>query len=268
MRPGKSMLQAAGRRPPGVVRCIDLGSNQGKRAAMAAGIRATKAEIMVFIDSDSVPAADGVRLLVQTFADPKVGAASGLTYVGNASKNALTRMQQARYYVSFQLLKCAESVVGAVSCNPGCFSAYRRSTVMQVLERWEHQRFLGMECTFGDDRALTNMIIRKGWISRYHSGAIAWTEVPELSGVLPPAVALEKVLAAGRPDPDVAYLADPPAGLSRRPQGDAGRPAEPVHLDLQPGLAYLHYWCIAGTIRYCALSGGLHLRVALPVAAQ
>jgi hyaluronan synthase len=173
------MLQAAGRYPPGVVRCIDLGSNQGKRAAMAAGIRASTAEIMVFIDSDSVPAPDGVRLLVQTFADPKVGAASGLTYVGNASKNALTRIQQARYYVSFQLLKCAESVVGAVACNPGCFSAYRRSTVLEVLERWEHQRFLGMECTFGDDRALTNMILRKGWVSRYHSGAAAWTEVPE-----------------------------------------------------------------------------------------
>lgn len=173
------MLQAAGRYAPDEVRCIDLGSNQGKRAAMAAGVRATKAEIMVFVDSDSMPAADGVRLLVQTFANPKVGAASGITYVRNASKNALTRIQQARYYVSFQLLKSAESVVGAVACNPGCFSAYRRSAVLPVLERWENQRFLGVPCTFGDDRALTNMVLRKGWISRYHSGAEAWTEVPE-----------------------------------------------------------------------------------------
>jgi hyaluronan synthase len=173
------MLQAAGRHPPDEVRCIDLGSNQGKRAAMAAGVRATKAEIMVFVDSDSMPAADGVRRLVQTFANPKVGAASGITYVRNASKNALTRIQQARYYVSFQLLKSAESVVGAVACNPGCFSAYRRSAVLPVLERWENQRFLGVPCTFGDDRALTNMVLRKGWISRYHSGAAAWTEVPE-----------------------------------------------------------------------------------------
>lgn len=173
------MLQAAARYPPDEVRCIDLGSNQGKRAAMAAGVRATKAEIMVFVDSDSMPAADGIRRLVQTFADQKVGAASGLTYVRNASANALTRMQQARYYVSFQLLKSAESVVGAVACNPGCFSAYRRSAVLQVLERWENQRFLGTACTFGDDRALTNMVLRKGWISRYHSGAVAWTEVPE-----------------------------------------------------------------------------------------
>ncbi len=173
------MLQAAGRHPPGVVRCIDLGSNQGKRAAMAAGVRATKAEILVFVDSDSEPARDGVRLLVQAFADPKVGAASGITFVRNAKVNALTKIQQARYYVSFQLLKSAESVVGAVACNPGCFSAYRRCAVLPVLERWENQRFLGMTCTFGDDRALTNMLLRERWISRYHSRAFAWTEVPE-----------------------------------------------------------------------------------------
>jgi hyaluronan synthase len=173
------MLQAAGRYPPGAVRCIDLGSNQGKRAAMAAGVRATTAEIMVFVDSDSMPAADGVRRLIQVFAHAKVGAASGITYVRNASANALTRIQQARYYVSFQLLKSAESVVGAVACNPGCFSAYRRSAVLPVLERWENQRFLGVQCTFGDDRALTNMVLRKGWVSRYHAGAAAWTEVPD-----------------------------------------------------------------------------------------
>lgn len=173
------MLQAAGRYPAGAVRCIDLGSNQGKRAAMAAGVRATTAEIMVFVDSDSMPAADGVRRLIQVFAHAKVGAASGITYVRNASANALTRIQQARYYVSFQLLKSAESVVGAVACNPGCFSAYRRSAVLPVLERWENQRFLGVQCTFGDDRALTNMVLRKGWVSRYHAGAAAWTEVPD-----------------------------------------------------------------------------------------
>jgi hyaluronan synthase len=176
------MTSAAAMYPPGSVRCVDLGSNQGKRAAMAAGVRATTADIMVFVDSDSMPEPDGVRKLVQVFARPKVGAASGLTMVRNADVNALTRMQQARYYVSFQLLKTAESVLGAVSCNPGCFSAYRRAAVLPLLDRWERQRWLGTECTFGDDRALTNMILRQGWTSVYHDGAVAWTDVPERYG--------------------------------------------------------------------------------------
>lgn len=173
------MTSAAAHYRPGVVRCVDLGSNQGKRAAMAAGVRATSAEILVFVDSDSMPEPDGVQKLVQIFDDPKVGAGSGLTMVRNADVNALTRMQQARYYISFQLLKTAESVVGAVACNPGCFSAYRRSAVLPLLAGWEHQRFLGTECTFGDDRSLTNMVLRKGWVCRYHAGAVAWTDVPE-----------------------------------------------------------------------------------------
>jgi hyaluronan synthase len=170
---------APGDAPPSRVRCISLGSNQGKRAAMAAGIRATSAGILVFVDSDSIPARDGVRQLVQGFADPRVGAISGLTYVRNAGANLLTRMQAARYYVSFQLLKAAESTLGAVACCSGCFAAYRRSAVLVVLRRWEDQRFLGVECTYGDDRALTNMVLRCGWTAIYDSRAEAWTDVPD-----------------------------------------------------------------------------------------
>ncbi|MEV5709452.1 glycosyltransferase [Actinoallomurus sp. NPDC052274] len=173
------MLRAAAAHPLGSVRCVDLGSNQGKRAAMAAGIRATSAEILVFVDSDSMPAPEAVRKLVQGFADPKVGAISGLTYARNADANTLTRMQAARYYVSFQLLKSAESVLGAVTCCSGCFAAYRRAAVEPLLDAWENQRFLGVQCTYGDDRALTNRVIKTGWITRYDSRAEAWTDVPD-----------------------------------------------------------------------------------------
>jgi hyaluronan synthase len=164
------------------VRCIDLGTNQGKRAAMAAGTRATTAEVLVFVDSDSMPGRPAVRKLVQGFADPYVGAVAGLTYVRNADTNALTKMQAARYYVSFQLLKAAESVVNAVACCSGCFSAYRRTALEPVVATWEHQTFLGVECTYGDDRALTNMLVKRGWKTIYDSQAEAWTDAPERYG--------------------------------------------------------------------------------------
>ncbi|MBD0291260.1 MAG: glycosyltransferase family 2 protein, partial [Thermoleophilia bacterium] len=175
----EQMQRAAALYGPGRVRCVDLGSNQGKRAAMAEGIRRTEAEILVFVDSDSMPAPEAVRKLVQGFAEPKVGAISGLTYVRNAEANTLTRMQAARYYVSFQLLKAAESVVSAVSCCSGCFAAYRREAVLPLLERWEHQHFLGVECTYGDDRALTNMILKNRWKAIYDAEAEAWTDAPD-----------------------------------------------------------------------------------------
>jgi len=173
-----SYIQHAVNRFGDRVMAIDLGSNQGKRAAMAEGVRRTDSEILVFIDSDSEPVPGGLRRIVQPFARADVGAVAGLTHARNADVNALTRMQATRYFISFQLLKAAESVLGAVSCCSGCFSAYRRSAVEPLLDSWEHQRFLGAACTYGDDRALTNMVIKDGSRSEYHAGAVALTDVP------------------------------------------------------------------------------------------
>lgn len=176
------MTAAAAHYPAGAVRLIELGSNQGKRAAMAAGIRATSAEVLIFVDSDSVPSPAAFRRIVQGLADKRVGSISGITHVRNAYTNTLTRMQMARYFVSFQLLKAAESVVGAVACCSGCFAAYRREAVMDVLDAWEEQTFLGAPCTHGDDRALTNRLLRNGWVSLYDSSAEAWTDAPDRYG--------------------------------------------------------------------------------------
>jgi hyaluronan synthase len=50
--------------------------------------------------------------------------------------------------------------------------------VAPLLDGWEHQRFLGTACTYGDDRALTNRVIKAGWQTVYDSRAEAWTDAP------------------------------------------------------------------------------------------
>ena len=57
----------------GRVNVIDFPENRGKRAAMAAGIRATEAEVIVFVDSDSVVEPGALRKLVQPLARPAGG---------------------------------------------------------------------------------------------------------------------------------------------------------------------------------------------------
>ena len=42
------------------LRCVSLVQNQGKRAAMAHGVRSTQSDIIVFVDSDSEPVPGGV----------------------------------------------------------------------------------------------------------------------------------------------------------------------------------------------------------------
>lgn len=161
----------------GRVHVIDLGHNQGKRAAMAAGIRATEADIIAFVDSDSVVEPDALRVLVQGFADPKVGAICGHADVLNLNETWLTKMQAVRYFVAFKVVKAAESVFNAVTCCSGCFSAYRREAIMPHLDWWEHQMFLGKESTFGDDRSLTNCVLRT-WKVKYEAKAVSHTLVP------------------------------------------------------------------------------------------
>lgn len=161
----------------GRVRVIAFDRNRGKRAAMAAGIRATSAEIVAFVDSDSTLEPDALGLLVRAFEDPRVGAACGHADVLNVDENWLSRMQAVRYFVAFRVCKAAESVFGAVTCCSGCFSAYRRAAILPELEAWEHQRFLGRPSTFGDDRALTNRVLRT-WRVVYDADAVAHTIVP------------------------------------------------------------------------------------------
>ena len=171
-------MQAVAAGAGGRVRVIDLGRNRGKRAAMAAGIRATDAQIIAFVDSDSVLEPDAMTKLVQGFHDPAVGAICGHADVLNLHDTWLTKMQAVRYFVAFKVVKAAESLFNAVTCCSGCFSAYRREAVMPHLEWWEHQTFLGAESTFGDDRSLTNCVLRD-WKVRYESEAVSHTIVPD-----------------------------------------------------------------------------------------
>jgi hyaluronan synthase len=160
------------------VEVIAFNENKGKRAAMAAGIRhARDAEVLAFVDSDSMLKSDALRVLVQGFADPEVGAMAGHAGVLNARENWITKMQAVRYFVAFKVCKAAESVFGTVTCCSGCFAAYRREAILPHLEAWEHQMFLGRESTFGDDRSLTNHVLRD-WKVRYEVNALSLTLVP------------------------------------------------------------------------------------------
>jgi hyaluronan synthase len=153
--------------------------NRGKRHAMATGIAAADdVEVYVFIDSDSQVMPDAVATIVEYFGDPKVGAVAGHTDVANTGRNVLTRMQAMQYYIAFRIYKSAEALFGSVMCCSGCFSAYRRDAVTPVIDAWLDQTFLGQPSTFGDDRSLTNFVLRR-WRVLYAPDAQAYTNVPE-----------------------------------------------------------------------------------------
>ncbi len=161
------------------VKIVDWRINKGKRDGMAECINQSNYDLIVFIDSDSFIEKDTARELVKYFFDDNVGAVAGHAFVANANKNMLTKMQAARYFVAFKAYKSAESLFGTVTCCSGCCSAYRNKYVKEILNEWQQQKFLGVRCTYGDDRSLTNFLLRNGYDTLYNPYALSHTFVPD-----------------------------------------------------------------------------------------
>jgi len=172
----EEMERARERHP--VLEIITFEKNLGKRHGMAAGARNATGDILFYVDSDSFLHRDAIRRMASHFENPDIGAVCGHARVSNAKRNLITKMQEVRYYTAFRIVKAAESLFSAVTCCSGCLAAYRRKYVMEFLDTWLNQRFLGTEATFGDDRSMTNNILRRYKVI-YDSEAICETIVPE-----------------------------------------------------------------------------------------
>jgi hyaluronan synthase len=177
-------IQCAAARHPSLVSTVHFGKNQGKRAALEAGFRRARGEILVTIDSDSVIEPEALLAITGPFRDPRIGAVAGRVGVLNRQDGLIPRMLHVRFILSFDFLRAAQSVFRTVYCTPGALSAYRAEVVRRVLDRWLHQTFLGVRSDIGEDRALTNYILEQGYDTVYQRSACVHTTVPETYGQL------------------------------------------------------------------------------------
>lgn len=151
--------------------------NGGKREALVKGVKLAKHDLVVFVDSDSFLEPSAIRYLVQPFQDPKMGGVAGRTDVENKYTNMITKLQTVRYYIAFRIMKAAESYFDSVTCLSGPLSCYRKELVLKHSDAWLNQSFLGQPATFGDDRAMTNFVLRTHRTG-YQDKAICSTIVP------------------------------------------------------------------------------------------
>jgi len=177
-------IVTAAKRHPNLVTPLRFPENRGKRAALEAGFVRARGEIVITIDSDSVIEPQTLLELAGPFRNPQVGAVAGKVLAYNRRNGIIPRMLHVRYTLSFDMLRAVQSTYGTVYCCPGALSAYRLSAVSKVLERWRHQTFMGVPCTFGEDRALTNLILELGLNTVYQRNAVVHTIVPETYGKL------------------------------------------------------------------------------------
>ncbi|MGY6559286.1 MAG: glycosyltransferase [Nitritalea sp.] len=159
--------------------------NKGKRAALYRAIRQAKGSIIVTIDSDSLVRKDTLRHLVAPIVlDAQCGAVAGKVEVLNKKAGVLPKMLAASFSFSFGFIRAAQSEVDTVLCTPGALSAYRKDAVDACLEAWYHQTFLGRVTTIGEDRAMTNLILKQGYTVKFQANAVVETMVPtDLKGL-------------------------------------------------------------------------------------
>lgn len=164
---------------PSYLEVIKFPKNMGKREAMAAGVAQAKGEYVVFVDSDTSVYKNALKYIVAPFENPEVGGVTGRVAVFNKYTNFLTRMLGVRYVMSFDFYRCTRSVFGGVQCLSGIIAAYRKDFLDEVIPSWLDQWFLGQKCTYGDDRSLSNYVIKAGYKTVYSRKAIVSTIVPE-----------------------------------------------------------------------------------------
>lgn len=165
------------------LRLLGYPENRGKRVAQAEALRHAAGEFIVTVDSDTVVEPDAILHLIEPLlADRRIGATTGNVKVRNRGANLLTRMIAARYWNAFDVERRSLSRLGIVTCCSGVLSAYRASLFRSLLPAYLGQRFLGEPCTYGDDRHLTNLILKERYRTVYVHEALCHTEAPTTLG--------------------------------------------------------------------------------------
>jgi cellulose synthase/poly-beta-1,6-N-acetylglucosamine synthase-like glycosyltransferase/peptidoglycan/xylan/chitin deacetylase (PgdA/CDA1 family)/spore germination protein YaaH len=144
--------------------------NHGKARALQRALSAVHHGIVVFVDADTHFQRDTLRLLVEPFADEKIGAVSGHAKVGNL-RTFIARCQSLEYTCGFNLDRRAYTRWNCITVVPGAISAIRKSAIDQA-------GGLSLQ-TLAEDTDLTLALHKDRQRIVYVPQAIGWTEAPE-----------------------------------------------------------------------------------------
>jgi hyaluronan synthase len=159
-----------------------------KRQAMHTGFLAgifemdlyphVKVETVLCTDSDTTFDAECVENMMPLFQDTKVGAVAGNLGIFTRYDSWISFLSALRYWYAFNLERAYQSFNKYVVCISGPIGMYRMDVIRKILPKWLNQSFLGVICTFGDDRHLTNHYLALDYNVLYTPYAKAQTETP------------------------------------------------------------------------------------------
>lgn len=161
--------------------CI-LQPHGGKREGLYTGfslfMQDPSIDVVITTDSDTILDPSAITELTYASLNENVGAVAGQILIWNTSYSILTHIISYRYWFSFNLERACESYWETVLCIAGPMGCYKINVLKEILDEWFDQEFLGQKCTFGDDRHLTNRILKTGKKVVYTEHAIGYTDTP------------------------------------------------------------------------------------------
>jgi cellulose synthase/poly-beta-1,6-N-acetylglucosamine synthase-like glycosyltransferase len=160
----------SGRENDGRVRLLNFEKNRGKMAVLNDAVRELRGDIVAFSDASSMLAPDSVRILMQSFDDPHVGAASGV-YRLLKKDQANLGAQEDLYWKYETFLKVQEAKLGAFTGAHGSLYAIRRALYPFPTVN-----------TINDDFTIPMRILEHGHRVAYEPAAVAYEEAHEMEG--------------------------------------------------------------------------------------
>lgn len=143
---------------------LEQSQSGGKGAALNAGLRASRSELVVVVDADLEPAPDFLRELVRPFADAGVGAAAAYLAPANADRNLVTRYAALTTWVHQLVTSAGTDRLGLDPPTLGA-AAFRRRALEEI------GGFPAVP--IGEDVATSDGLSRRGWRIRFVRSAVA-----------------------------------------------------------------------------------------------
>ena len=150
----------------------------GKRNALRIGVEQTTSEICVLVDSDTIWTTDTLDELVRPFADADVGGVTTRQRILEPERHILSRWADWMESLRNEYAMPAMSMHGTVGCLPGRTIAFRRSVLVDAMDNFLTERFLGIFLEVSDDRTLTNECLKQGYKTVYQSTSLVYTDAP------------------------------------------------------------------------------------------
>jgi cellulose synthase/poly-beta-1,6-N-acetylglucosamine synthase-like glycosyltransferase len=139
----------------------------GKAAALNAGARAARGEILVLTDANATLEPAAVARLVACFADPEVGGVCGNKKYGSARGADATAGGENLYWRYDKWQKGLESAHGSIFAADGALHALREELYVPIADPAQ-----------ADDIALSTRVVLQGRRLVFEPLAVAWEDAP------------------------------------------------------------------------------------------